>query len=103
VDHQLVIKLWRKSLDDEAFLSTIEGDLKAALGSTAEVDGYDVSPKEINLFVLTSDPRHTFRRAKDVFEKAGVVHGMSAAYRLVGGARFTSIWPLRSTRKFSLP
>ena len=103
MDHQLVIKLWRKSLDDEAFLSTIENDLKAALGSTAEVDGYDVSAKEINLFVLTSDPRHTFRRAKDVLEKAGVVHGMSAAYRLVGGARFTSIWPLRSTRKFSLP
>ena len=103
MDHQLVIKLWRKSLEDEAFLSTIENDLKAVLGNTAEVDGYDVSPKEINLFVLTSDPRHTFRRAKDVLEKAGVVQGMSAAYRLVGGARFTSIWPLRSTRKFSLP
>lgn len=103
MDHQLVIKLWRKSLEDEAFLLTIENDLKAVLGSTAEVDGYDVSPREINLFVLTSDPRHTFRRAKDVLEKAGVVQGMSAAYRLVGGARFTSIWPLRSTRKFSLP
>jgi len=103
VDHQLVIKLWRKSLDDEVFLSTIESDLRTALGKTAEVDGYDVSPKEINLFFLTADPRHTFRRAKDVFEKAGVTHGMSAAYRLVGGARFTSIWPLRSTRKFSLP
>ena len=103
MDHQLVIKLWRKSLDDEAFLSTIESDLRAALGNTAEVDGYDVSAKEINLFVLTADPRHTFRRAKDVLEKAGVLHGMSAAYRLVGGARFTSIWPLRSTRKFSLP
>lgn len=103
MDHQLVIKLWRKSLDDEAFLSTIESDLRAALGKTAEVDGYDVSPKEINLFVLTSDPRHTFRRVKDVLEKAGVLHGMSAAYRLVGGARFTSIWPLRSSRKFSLP
>lgn len=103
MDHQLVIKLWRKSLEDEAFLSTIESDLKAVLGNTAEVDGFDVSAREINLFVLTSDPRHTFRRAKDVLEKAGVVHGMSAAYRLVGGARFTSIWPLRSTRKFSLP
>lgn len=103
MDYQLVIKLWRKSLDDEAFLSTVEHDLKASLGGSSEVDGYDLSPKEINLFVLTSDPRHAFRRAKDVLEKAGVVHGMSAAYRLVGGARFTSIWPLRSTRKFTLP
>ena len=103
MDHQLVIKLWRKSLDDEAFLATIEDDLRAVLGKTAEVDGYDVTPKEINLFVLTSDPRPAFRRVKDVLETAGVLHGMSAAYRLVGGARFTSIWPLRSTRKFTLP
>ena len=103
MDYQLVIKLWRKSLEDEAFLATIEHELAQALGSGAEVDGYDVSPKEINLFVLSSDPRHAFRRVKDVLEKAGVAHGVSAAYRLVGGARFTSIWPLRSTRKFTLP
>jgi len=103
VDYQLVIKLWRKSLEDEAFLVTIERELVQALGSSAEVDGYDVTAKEINLFVLSSDPRHAFRRIKDILEKAGVVHGVSAAYRLVGGARFTSIWPLRSTRKFTLP
>jgi hypothetical protein len=103
MDHELVIKLWRKSLDDEGFLSTIENDLRAVLGNSAEVDGFDVTQKEINLFVLTADPRHAFRRVKDVLEKAGVQHGMSAAYRLVGGARFTSIWPLRSTRKFTLP
>jgi len=32
-----------------------------------------------------------------------LLRGVSAAYRLVGGARFTSIWPLRATRKFTLP
>ena len=56
MDYQLVIKFWRKSLEDEAFLATIEGELKEALGGTAEVDGFDVSSKEINLFVLTDDP-----------------------------------------------
>ena len=103
MDYQLVIKFWRKSLPDEAFLATIEGDLKQALGDAVQLEGYDVSPKEINLFVLTPDPRHTFRRAKDVLERLGIVQGVSAAYRLVGGARFTSIWPLRTTRKFTLP
>ena len=103
MNYQLVIKFWRKSLQDEAFLATIEGELKEALGSAVELEGYDVSPKEINLFVLTSDPRHSFRRAKDVVERLGITHGVSAGYRLVGGARFTSIWPLRSTRKFTLP
>ena len=103
MDYQLVIKFWRKSLEDEAFLATIESELKEALGRAAELDGYDVSPKEINLFALTDDPRHSFRRAKDVLERLGILHGVSAAFRLVGGARFTSIWPLRTTRKFTLP
>ena len=103
MDYQLVIKFWRKSLADEAFLAVIEGKLKEALGDAVELEGYDVSPKEINLFMLASDPRHSFRRAKDVLEGLGVVNGMSAAFRVVGGTHFTSIWPLRATRKFKLP
>lgn len=103
MDYQLVIKFWRKSLADEIFLATIEAELKEVLGQSAELDGYDVSAKEINLFVLTPDPRHSFRKAKSVLEKSGIEHGVSAAYRLVGGAQFTSIWPLRAARKFTLP
>lgn len=103
MEHQLIIKFWRKSLANEAFLATIEAELKAALGDTVELEGYDVSAKEINLFMLTADPRHSFRRAKDVLERLGLLQGMSAAHRLVGGARFTSLWPLRAMRKFTLP
>ena len=103
MDYQLVIKFWRKSLEDESFLATIEGELKKSLGETTVLEGYDVSAKEINLFMLTADPRHSFRRAKDVLEGVGVSQGVSAAFRLAGGARFTSIWPMRATRKFVLP
>lgn len=103
MDYQLVIKFWRKSLESETFLVTIEHELTQVLGDAAVPDGYDVGEKEINLFILTPDPRHSFRRAKDVLETQGVVRGVSAAFRLVGGARFTSIWPLRATRRFTLP
>lgn len=103
MDYQLVIKFWRKSLASEEFLATIESELKEVLGKTVELEGYDVTPKEINLFMLTADPRRSFRRARDVLEKRGVTQGISAAFRLSGGAKFTSIWPLRTTRKFSLP
>jgi hypothetical protein len=103
MDYQLIIKLWRKSLEDEAFLQTVEDELKQALGATVELEGYDVSQKEINLFMLTAEPRQTFRKAKDVFERLGVERGLSAAFRLVGGAQFTSVWPLRNARKFTLP
>lgn len=103
MDYQLVIKFWRKSLADEGFLATIESELKSALGNSVELEGYDVGPKEINLFMLTADPRNAFRKARDVLERVGVTNGLSAAYRLHGGAAFTSVWPLRATRKFKLP
>ena len=103
MDYQLVIKFWRKSLENEDFISTLQGELKAVLGDSVTLDGYDVSAKEINLFVVTPDPKHSFRRVKGVLEAKGIVQGVSAASRLVGGARFTSIWPPRPTRKFKLP
>jgi hypothetical protein len=103
MDYQLVIKLWRASLADEGFLSTIEADLAAALGDRVVPEGFDVSAKEINFFMLTDDPRPVFRKARDVLERAGVEKGVSAAYRLNGGAQFTSIWPQRMARRFTLP
>ena len=103
MDYQLVVKFWRKSLEDDNFLATIQDELQAALGDSAALDGYDINAREINLFVVTPDPKHSFRRLKAVLESRGIVRGVSAAFRLVGGARFTSIWPLRTTRKFKLP
>ena len=103
MDYQLVVKFWRKSLEDENFLATIQDELKEVLGESAALDGYDINAREINLFVVTPDPKHSFRRLKAVLESRGIERGVSAAFRLVGGARFTSIWPLRATRKFKLP
>jgi hypothetical protein len=103
MDHQLVIKFWRRSLGDEDFLVPIQTEFQEALGDTAALDGYDVSDNEINLFVITQDPKHSFRRIKAVLESRGLVQGVSAASRLMGGAQFTSLWPPRAMRKFKLP
>ena len=103
MDYQLVVKFWRQSLKDEDFLTTIQSELKEALGESAALDGYDINAKEINLFVITPDPKHSFRRLKSILESRGILQGVSAASRLVGGAHFTSLWPLRATRKFKLP
>ena len=103
MDYQLVIKFWRKSLPDETFLATIQHDLTAVLGDAVTFDGYDTNAREINLFLVTPDPKHAFRRVKGVLEAKGIVQGVSAAFRLVGGASFTSLWPPRATRKFTLP
>lgn len=103
MDYQLVIKFWRKSLPDQDAIAAIQSDLKEVLGDSAALDGYDVNAKEINLFVVTPNPKHSFRRINTVLLERGIVQGVSAAHRLVGGARFTSLWPLRATRKFKLP
>ena len=103
MDYQLVVKFWRKSLADEAFLPTIQDELKTVLSDADQLDGYDVSDNEINLFVVTADPKRSFRRIKTVLEGKQITQGVSAASRLVGGAKFTSIWPPRPMRKFKLP
>ena len=102
MDYQLVIKFWRKSLPGQDAVAAIQGELKEALGDTATLDGYDINAKEINLFVVTPDPKNSFRRIKAVLGAHDMMQGVSAAHRLVGGARFTSLWPLRATRKFNL-
>jgi hypothetical protein len=103
MNYELVIKFWRPSLEDETFLPAIQDELKGVLGDAVTLDGYDVSDKEINLFVVTPDPKHSFRRIKTVLERRATMQGVSAAYRLIGGAQFTSIWPPRVMRKFTLP
>ena len=103
MNYQLIIKFWRPSLEDESFLPPLEAELRQALGDTVTLDGYDTSAKEFNLFVLTPDPRHTFRRVKSVLEAKGLLAGLSAAFRVEGGNQFTSLWPLRPMRKFQLP
>lgn len=103
MNYQLVIKFWRASLEDDTFLAALEPELRQAMGDLVTLDGHDVSAKEINLFVLTPDPRHSFRRLKSVLEAKGLLAGMSAAFRVEGGDQFTSLWPLRAMRKFKLP
>ena len=102
MDYELIIKFWRPALADEAILATVERELQAALGAGAETDGYDTRPKDINLFIRCDDPRATFRKARTVLEAHGIERGVSAAFRLAGGAQLTSIWPLRPMRKFTL-
>jgi hypothetical protein len=103
MDYQLVIKFWRPSLSGETFLKDLADEMQRVLGDAAKLDGYDVSDKEINLFVMTPDPKQSFRRLKTVLERSDNLRGVSAAFRLLGGAQFTSIWPLRAVRKFKLP
>lgn len=102
MNQELVIKFWKAPLPDAASMTVMTSELKAALGDTAQLDGHDVKESEINLFIQTDDPKRTFRQVKKVLLSKGIEEGYSAASRLVGGAKFTSIWPLGAMKKFKI-
>jgi len=102
MQYQLVLGFRRRSLDNHDFVAVLEQELKQAFAGTAEVDGHDVGSRAINLFIITPDPASSFRRAKPVLERLQLLDKVAAAHRLLGGARFTVIWPLGSARKFSV-
>ena len=75
------------------FLSVLAHELRnpmAAIGYSVGLLRHVASPEAI-------------RKARDVIERHGITNGLSAAYRLNGGAQFTSVWRLRPMRKFKLP
>ncbi len=57
------------------------------------MDGHDVGSGETNIFIFTADPRSTFDRAKPILQQRQQLGRVTAAYRPMGGNRFTVIWP----------
>ena len=103
MQYQLILRFRKVSIDHPTQIKTLELALAELLGDTATLDGYDTSAREVNLFIMTAEPATTFRRSKPVLQQLLLLDKVTAAYRLVGGARFTVLWPLKYGRKFILP
>ena len=102
MQYQLILRFRKVSVEYPAEIQALEQALTSLLGDSAQLDGYDTGAREINLFIMTPEPASTFRRSKAVLEQLGLLTKVTAAYRLEGGIRFTVIWPLKYSRKFSL-
>ena len=103
MQHQLVLRFRKASLDSPDQVQALERALAESLGDTAQVDGIDTSAREIDLFIASADPASTFRRGcKPALQAMGLLDKATVAWRVEGGARFTVIWPLKYGRKFSL-
>jgi len=100
--YQLVLQFRGDSLSDYDALVALENELISDLGATARVDGHDLGSGEANIFILTSDPRQTFRQAMPCLERSGRLQQAKAAFRDVGSDCFTVIWPAGSNEKFML-
>ena len=102
MDYQLVLQFRGDSLADFDAMVALEDELTNQLGDSADVDGHDVGSGETNIFIFTSDPAATFRRARPVLESRQQLQAVTAAYREVEGESYTVIWPEDSQREFKI-
>jgi hypothetical protein len=100
--YQLVLQFQGDSLDDYDAMIALEDDLIAELQGVAEVDGHDMGSGEANIFILTTDPRETFERAKHVLKRRDCLETTTAAYRATDGENYTMIWPEDSCDAFRI-
>lgn len=90
--YQLVLQFRGDSLADYDAMVALESELTELL-TDAEIDGHDVGSGERNIFILTSDPRTTFRQSRPVLERRRCLESVAAAYREADGEKYTVIWP----------
>jgi len=71
----------------------IEDALEAGLSDIAIVDGHDGGSGEINIFLLTDDPKRAFDEAKRVLGSKDTLVGIRVAFRETSGETYIPLWP----------
>ena len=102
MQYQLIYRFRKSLIELPAEINSLEHALTELLGDSATLEGYDTGAREVNLFIMTAEPASVFRRSKPVLEQLSLLDKVTAAYRLEGGVRFTVVWPLKYSRRFSL-
>src|SRR5271156_2236833 len=91
--YQLVLQFRAKRTQDFDELIVLEDLLIENLLATSEVDGHDFASDEFNIFVLTNQPRESFREAEKIIEQHHPRQQLKAAYRELGKEEFVILWP----------
>jgi ribosomal 30S subunit maturation factor RimM len=102
MEYQLVLQFRGDALEDYDAMIALENALIEALRGSAKVDGHDGGSGEVNIFIFTDQPKQTFQKAWLVLEKRGGLDSVTAAFRSVGGADYTVIWPEQSKQEFKI-
>jgi hypothetical protein len=91
--YQLVLQFRAEGTQDFDELVVLEDLLIENLPSTSGVDGHDFGSNEFNIFVLTNQPRETFRVAEKIIQQYHPQQQLKAAYRELGKDEFVVLWP----------
>ena len=103
MNYQLVIQfpLADASADDFDRLLMIENELGLALRGKHKVDGHDIGPGEMNIFIHTNDPDEAFELVKKTLSENDL-ETILAAFRDMKGNKYSVIWPDNYNDEFTI-
>jgi hypothetical protein len=101
VRYILVLQWPGDSEADFGALISMEGQVDAALGRYASVDGHDFGSGEMNIFIETDRPAEAFADAANALREDPRWGDLRAAYREAAGGPYEMLWP-RTLHKFSV-
>src|SRR5258708_2469653 len=93
MEYQLVLQWRTATLPDFDRLIEIEDLLIEHIADYGEVDGHDIGRNEMNIFIVTDDPKQSFERVKSILKHLDVWFTVRAAYRELLGSAYTILWP----------
>jgi hypothetical protein len=93
MEYLLVLQWPAKGKLDFNFLIRLEEKLLIALDGVADVDGHDYGKNEMNIFILTDDPKGTFSLIGPIVDSMHASDDIRVAYRAVTGDTYTVLTP----------
>jgi hypothetical protein len=89
----LVLQWPASSLKDYDTMVQIEETLTNRLTTTHDVDGHDMGSGEMNIFVITENPKDAFNEMKAILGSRDFWVDAKVAYRNVNKDEYTILWP----------
>lgn len=72
----------------------LEETITESLGDLGDVDGHDAGSGEMNIFILTDEPRAAFERVKQLSGISAFMPDMKVAFRVIGEDKFIVLHPI---------
>ena len=93
MDHVLTLQWPTRGVEDFDELVSMEDTLVEGLGDNVEVDGHDIGPGEMNIFIVCDEPVTVFEEARAILRDAPRIAEMRAGYRHLDAEDYTALWP----------
>ncbi len=91
--YQLVLQWPASAIKDYDAMIEVEDALLEKLSDENEVDGHDAGSGEMNIFILTDNPKKAFDEVRGILGSRDFWVDARVAYRDVAGNKYTVIWP----------